>query len=53
MTKEEIENIREVIVPYMAHVLRQINYENMGESDAELFSKDMNEIFDLAIKALS
>ena len=52
MTKELIENIRAIIVPYMAHDLRRINYENMGEIDAEQFSEDMNKIADLAIKAL-
>ena len=52
MTKELIENIRAIIVPYMAHDLRRINYENMGEIDAEQFSEDMNEILDLATKAL-
>ncbi|MCR5776957.1 MAG: hypothetical protein K6G84_05980, partial [Lachnospiraceae bacterium] len=41
-----------IIVPYMAHDLRRINYENMGEIDAEQFSEDMNEILDLATKAL-
>lgn len=52
MTKELIENIRAIIVPYMAYDLRRINYENMGEIDAEQFSEDMNEILDLATKAL-
>ena len=52
MTKELIENIRAIIVPRMAHDLRRINYENMGEIDAEQFSEDMNEILDLATKAL-
>ena len=52
MTKELIENIRTIIVPYMAHDLRRINYENMGEIDAEQFKEDMNEILDLATKAL-
>ncbi|MDT3387719.1 MAG: hypothetical protein LIR46_08175 [Bacteroidota bacterium] len=32
--------------------LLETNYENLGESDAEEFEKDYNEIFDLAIKAL-
>ena len=45
MTKELIENIRAIIVPYMAYDLRRINYENMGEIDAEQFKEDMNEIF--------
>ena len=52
MTKELIENIRAIIVPYMAYDLRRINYENMGEIDAEQFSEDMNEILDLATKVL-
>jgi hypothetical protein len=52
MTKELIENIRAIIVPYMAHDLRRINYEKMGEIDAEQFSEDMNEILDLAAKTL-
>lgn len=52
MTKELIENTRAIIVPYMAHDLRRINYENMGEIDAAQFKEDMNEILDLATKAL-
>ena len=52
MTKELIENIRVIIVPCMAYYLRQINYKNRGEIDAEQFSEDMNEILDLATKAL-
>ena len=52
MTRELIENIRAIIVPYMAYDLRRINYENMGEIDAEQFKEDMNEILDLAAKAL-
>ena len=52
MTKEVAEKIRAIIVPYMMYDLRYINYENMGEIDAEQFSEDMNEISDLAAKAL-
>ena len=52
MTKELIENIRTIVVPYMAHDLSRINYENMGKLDAEQFTEDMIEILDLATKAL-
>lgn len=52
MTRKLIENIRTIVVPYMARDLRRINYENMGEVDAEQFKEDFNEILDLANKAL-
>ena len=32
--------------------LLDINYEDLGKSDAKEFEKDLNEVLDLAIKAL-
>lgn len=52
MTKERIEDMREVVLPYVKKRLLEINYENLGESDAEEFAREFNEILDLAIKAL-
>lgn len=52
MTIELIEDMREVVLPFVAKKLLEINYENLGASDADEFSKNFNEILDLAIKAL-
>lgn len=52
MTKERIEGFREIVLPFMQKRLLEINYENLGESDAEEFTRDFNEILDLAIKTL-
>ena len=52
MTRKLIENYREILIPFMKKWLSETNYENLGESDAEEFEKDFNEICDLAIKAL-
>ncbi len=52
MTRDEIEDMREVVLPYVKKRLLEINYENLGESDAEEFTRDFNEILNLAIEAL-
>ena len=52
MTRERIEDIREVVLPFVKHVLLKINYENLGESDAQEFTRDFNEVLDMAIKAI-
>lgn len=52
MTKEIIEGIRKVIVPFVKKRLAEINYEGLGKSDAKEFDEHMNEILDLATKAL-
>lgn len=52
MTRERIEDFREIVLPFLSRTLLKTNYENMGKSDAEEFEKDFNEILDLAIKAL-
>lgn len=52
MTREYIEDFREVLLPFVKKRLLGINYENRGKSDAEEFEKDFNEILDMAIKAL-
>lgn len=52
MTRELIEDIREIVLPFLRNVLSKTNYENLGKSDAEEFTRDFNEILDLAIKAL-
>ena len=52
MTKERIEMIREGLIPFVKKKLLDINYEGLGKSDAEEFEKDLNEVLDLASKAL-
>lgn len=52
MTRECIEDFREIVLPFLKKSLLEINYENLGKSDAEEFTRDFNEILDLAIKAL-
>lgn len=52
MTIERIEDFREIILPFVKKRLLEINYENLGESDAEEFAKDFDEILNLAIEAL-
>lgn len=52
MTRERIEDMREVVLPFVKKRLLETNYENLGESDAEEFAMEFNEILDLAIKAL-
>lgn len=53
MTKERIEDMREVVLPFVTERLKETNYEGKGESDSKEFAKDFNEILDLAIKALN
>lgn len=52
MTRERIEGMREVILPFVKKRLLETNYEGLGKSDAEEFTRDFNEILDLATKAL-
>lgn len=52
MTRENIEGMREVILPFVKKKLLEINYENLGKSDAEEFERHFNEILDMALKAL-
>ena len=52
MTKERIEIIRQTLIPFVKKELLEINYEDLGKSDAKEFEKDLNEVLDLAIKAL-
>ena len=52
MNRERIEDIREIVLPFVRDNLLKTNYENLGKSDAEEFTRDFNEILDLAIKAL-
>lgn len=52
MTRERIEDYRQVLVPFVKKELLKINYENLGKTDAEEFEKDFNELLDLATKAL-
>lgn len=51
MTGERIEIIRRTLIPFVKKELLEINYEDLGESDAKEFEKDLNEILDLAIQA--
>lgn len=39
MTKENIEIIRQSVIPFVKKELLDINYEGLGESDAEEFEK--------------
>lgn len=52
MTRERIEDMREVVLPFVKKRLLETNYEGLGESDAKEFERDFNEILNLAIKAL-
>ena len=52
VTRERIEDFREIVLPFVKKRLLETNYEGLGESDAEEFTRDFNEILDLAIKAL-
>ena len=52
MTRERIEDMREVVLPFVKKRLLETNYETLGKSDAEEFTRDFNEILNLAIKAL-
>ena len=52
MTKEEIEQYRHIVKPFLANILRKVNYEGMGEQDETEFCKDFDEILDMAIEAL-
>lgn len=52
MTRESIEDFREIILPFVKKKLLEINYEGLGKSDAEMFAKDFNEIINLASKAI-
>lgn len=52
MTKERIEIIRQSLIPFAKKQLLEINYDGLGKSDAKEFEKDLNEVLDLAIKAL-
>lgn len=52
MTREKIEDIRFIVIPFVVNILKGINYEGQGDSDGKEFIDDFNVIFDLAIKAL-
>ena len=52
MTRERIEDMREVVLPFVKKRLLETNYEGLGESDAKEFEREFNEILNLAIKAL-
>lgn len=52
MTRERIEDMREVVLPFVKKRLLETNYEGLGEADAKEFAREFNEILNLAIKAL-
>ena len=52
MNRERIEDMREVVLPFVKKRLLETNYEGLGESDAKEFEREFNEILNLAIKAL-
>ena len=52
MTRERIEDMREVVLPFVKKRLLETNYEGLGEDDAKEFEREFTEILNLAIKAL-
>lgn len=52
MTRERIDDMREVVLPFVKKRLLETNYEGLGEVDAKEFEREFNEILNLAIKAL-
>lgn len=52
MTRERIEDFREIVLPFVKKRLLETNYEGLGEADAKEFEKNFNEILNLANKAL-
>ena len=52
MTRERIEDMREVVLPFVKKRLLETNYEGLGEADAKEFEREFNEVLNLAIKAL-
>jgi hypothetical protein len=52
MTRERIEDMREVVLPFVKKRLLETNYEGLGEADAKEFEREFNEILNLATKAL-
>lgn len=52
MTRERIEDMREVVLPFVKKRLLETNYEGLGKADAKEFEREFNEILNLAITAL-
>ena len=52
MTRERIEDMREVVLPFVKKRLLEINYEGLGKAVAKEFEREFNEILNLAIKTL-
>jgi hypothetical protein len=52
MNRERIEDMREVVLPFVKKRLLETNYEGLGEDDAKEFEREFNEILNLAIKGL-
>ncbi len=52
MTREELEDFKK-IKKFVQIKLKEINYEGLGEQDAQEFGKDFDEVMTLAEKALS
>lgn len=52
MTKERINDFKKIVLPSISKLLFDVNYEGQGKCDSEEFTKDFNEILDLASKAL-
>lgn len=53
MKKEQIENFKNIVKPFIANLLLRTNYEEMGKQDKEEFEEDFDEIIDLAIVGLN
>lgn len=52
MTRERINDFKEIVLPSISKLLLNVDYEGQGKCDAEEFTKDFNEILDLVTKAL-
>lgn len=52
MTRERLEGMRDRMIPWITHKVKGISLPNYSESDREKVREDLEELFDLAIKAL-
>ena len=52
MTQETIKDMKNIVMPFVAQKLREMDCDGLGKSDAEEFERDFTEILDLAQDAL-
>lgn len=52
MTRERLEGMRDRIIPWITHKVKGISLPNYSELDREKAREELEELFDLAIKAL-